>query len=134
MEKINSTTALKNAIQLLEVEQSIHRERLEVQLYLTIEGLKPINLLKSTFKDFTTSPSLIENILGTGVGLASGYLSKKIVIGASGNIIRKLVGSMVQFGVTNLVSQHQKAIISYGQLIFQKVFHKKEVNSESHDR
>jgi len=48
--------------------------------------LKPVNLLKSTLKDITSSPYLIDNILGTTIDLATGYLSKKLVVRASGNI------------------------------------------------
>ena len=80
-------------------------------------------LLKGTLKDIISSPYLIDNILGTTIGLATGYLSKKIVIGASGNIFRKLFGSAMQFGVTNVVAQHPDTIKSLGQAILH--FHKK---------
>jgi hypothetical protein len=63
------------------------------------------------------------------LGLATGYLSRKIVVGASGNIFRKLLGSILQFGVTNIVAQHPDVIKSIGQFIFQHIFRKKEINS-----
>jgi hypothetical protein len=58
--------------------------------------------------------------------MATGYVSKKIFIGTSGNVIRKLFGSILQTGVTNVISQHPDAIKSLSQMIFQRVFHKKE--------
>ena len=86
MENITSKNSLKNAIQLLEVEQAIQGQLLKEQFYLTCESLKPVNLIKSTLKDIVLSPNLIDRILGNAIGLATGYLSKKIFIGTSGNI------------------------------------------------
>jgi hypothetical protein len=130
VQNITSTAELKNAIQLLEVEQGIKGQLLKEQFYITYESLKPVNLLKSTLNDIASSPYLKDNILNTFLGLATGYITKKIFIGASGNKFRKLIGSILQFGVVNFVSQHPEAIKSFGQLIFQHFLHKKETNSK----
>ncbi|HZK60823.1 MAG TPA: hypothetical protein VFC41_02020, partial [Anaerovoracaceae bacterium] len=84
---------------------------------------------ENTLREISSSPYLIDNIIGTATGLATGYLSKKVFIGASGNIIRKLIGSVLQFGVTKAVAQHPDTVKSLGQLIFQHIFSKKEKNS-----
>jgi len=126
MENITSTAGLKNAIQLLEAEQVFKGQLLKEQFHLTCEGLKPFNLLKSTLNNVVSSPYLIDNILGAAIGLATGYLSKKIVVGTSGKIFRKLFGSILQLGVTNAVVQHHGSIKSFGQFIFQHIFHKKK--------
>jgi len=126
MENITTSIELKNAIQRLKVEQTIEEQLLKEQFYFTYESLKPINLLRSTIYDITTSPHLIDSILGTATGLATGYLSRKIMmIGASGNLFRKLLGSVMQLGVTNVVSQNPDKIKSIGQYIFQHILHKK---------
>jgi len=131
MQKITPTDELKNAIQLLEVEQAAKWQVLKEQFHLSYESLKPVNLFKSTLNEVASSPYLIDNIIGNAVGLATGYLSKKIVIGASGNIFRKLFGFILQFGVTNFVAQHPDAIKSIGQFILQHIFRRKEMNSEN---
>ncbi len=131
MENITSIAELKNAIQLLEMEQVINRQLLKDQFFLTYESLKPVNILKNTFKDISSSPYLIENIIGGALGLGTGYLSKKIIVGASGNIIRKIFGSVLQFGVTNLVAQHPDAIKSIGQFIFQHIIYRKDRKSKT---
>lgn len=130
MQNITSTTRLKNAIQLLEVEQAVKGQLLKEQFYITYECLKPASLLKGTLKDIATSPYLIDNILGVAVGLATGYLTKKIVVSASGSILRKLIGSVLQFGVTNVIAQNPDAMKSIGQSIFQHIRRKKEMNSK----
>jgi len=131
MQNITSATGLKNAIHLLEVEQADQGQQLKAQFYLTIESLKPVNLLRSTLNDITSSPFLIDNIIGTALGLTSGFLSKKIFIGASGNKFRKLIGYILQFGVTNFVAQHHDTIKLFGQSVFQYFLRKKGTNSKS---
>jgi hypothetical protein len=130
MEKITSTTGLKNAIQLLEAEKAADWQLFKEQLTITYKSFKPINLLTGSFKNMASSPYLIENILGTTLGLATGYLSKKIIVGESVNIFRKLFGSILQLGVTNIVAHHRGAIKSFGRLVLQRFLRKKAIHSE----
>ena len=130
MQNITSAAGLKNAIQLLEAEQAYRGQLLKEQFHLTCESLKPLNLLRSTLNDVVSSPYLIDNILSTVLGLATGYFTKKIIIGASGNIFRKIFGSVLQVGVTNVVAQHPDSVKSLGRFIFQHIPRKKERNSK----
>jgi len=130
---ITSVSGLKAAIQLLEAEQVVNRQLLKDQLYITCESLNPLNILKNTLNKAVTSPNLIDNVLGATIGLATGYLSRKIVVGVSGNLFKKLFGSVIQMGVTNIVAQHPNDIKSFGQFIFQHIFSKKEMNDKSSD-
>ena len=125
MQEINSVMELKYAIRILEAKQAEKAALLKEQFFITYESLKPVNLIKNSLKEIFTSPNLIDNFLGTSVGLASGFLSKKLVVGASSNIFRKLLGSLLDYGVTNVVAQHPEGIISLGQLIFHRIFDKK---------
>jgi hypothetical protein len=132
MQTISSIAGLKESIQLLEAEQSIKGQILKDQLFITYESLKPGNLLKYTLKEITSSPNMIDNLAGTAMGLLGGYLSKKIIVGASDNVIRKLIGSLLQFGVTNVVAQNSEAIKSLGRSLFQHFIHRSELSSKSH--
>jgi hypothetical protein len=130
MQNITSVAELKNAIQILEVEQNLKGKILKEQFYLVYENFKPVNLLTGTLKDIVKSPYLIDNILGTAMGLATGYLSKKIFIGASGNKIKKIIGSILQFGITNVITQNSDSINTFGRSLFQHFLRKKEMNTE----
>ena len=130
MQNITSTAALRNAIQLLEVEHGIKGNLLKDQFYLTVESLKPVTLIKNALHDISTSPKLVDNILSTAMGIASGFLTNRVFVGASGSLIRKLLGSVLQFGVTNVVAQNPETIKSLGEVIMQFIFRKKEVNPE----
>jgi hypothetical protein len=134
MQNITSSADLKNAILLLEIEQATNKLLLKEQLNIAYESLKPINIIRKTLRDIALSQDLSDNILGTASGLASGYLSKKIFIGTSGNLFRKLIGSILQFGVTKVVSQHPDVIKSFGKLILQYLLRKRATNPKESDR
>ena len=110
MQNISSSAELKNAILLLEVEQTSKRELLKAQLNITYESLRPVNIIRKTLSDIALS-------------------LKKIFIGTSGNFFRKLLGSVLQFGITTVVSQHPDVIKSLGKLILQYFLRKRETNS-----
>jgi hypothetical protein len=129
MQSKDSTAELKNTIRLLEVKQSINGRLLKEQFLLTYESLKPVNLIKSTLKEVTSSPFLIDNLAGSVIGLTTGYLSKKVVVGSSANLLRKLLGSIIQLGVTNIISRNSEAIESFGKSILQNLLSKKKTDT-----
>lgn len=134
METITSTIRLKNAIQLLEAEQAAKWQLLKEQLNITYKSFKPGNFLTDTLKNMVSSPHLIKNILGTTMGLATGYLSNKIVVGASANVFRKLLGSVMQFGVTSIVNRHPDAIKSFGRLVLANFLRKRALRKKNRER
>jgi hypothetical protein len=133
MQSINSREELRNAIELLEADHALKTLLLKEQFFLTYESLKPINVLKRTLKDITSSQYLVDDVPGTIMGLASGYLSKKIVTGRSANLFRNLIGSLLQFGVTNVVAKNSDVIKSVGMAIIEHFLHKKDMKSIKDD-
>jgi hypothetical protein len=131
MQTITSRATLKDAILLLEAEKAISGQILKDQFHVTYKSYKPVNLIRSTIKDITSAPNLVDNLLGLTTGLATGYVSKKLIIGSSGNIIRKLIGSLLQLGVTTLVARNPDAIRSVGHYIHHYINRSKEKKSES---
>ena len=128
MENISSPEELKIAIQILETEQAAILLQMKEQFFFMYESLKPVNLIENTLKEISSSPYLVNNLLGAVMGLVTGYLSKKAVIRQSDGKLRKLLGYILQFGVTNLVAQNPETIKSFGQYIFQYIFRKKGTN------
>jgi hypothetical protein len=130
MHNISSRADLEDAIRFLEIEQAEAGQLLKDQFHITYESLKPVNILMDTLEDIRSTPNLVDNLVGTVVGLTTGFLSKKIFVGRSGNIFRRLSGGLIQIGVSNLVANHPDLIKSIGQFIFQNILRKKELNSE----
>ena len=125
MRKITSITELKESIQLLEIRQADDAYLLKEQLLVTYEKLKPINLIKNSIKDLLKSPDLKNGLINTTMGIAAGYLSKKAVVGSTHNPIKQLLGTLVQLGVTNIVSKNSEDIKSIGISLISSFLRKK---------
>jgi hypothetical protein len=126
MENITSAADIKNAIRFLEADQEVKGQLLRAQFNNTFESLKPVNMLKSAVQEISSSPFMMTNIAGAVAGLATGYFSKRVVFGASKNILKRMLGIALQFGVTNLIARHPADIASYGHVLLERLFHKKK--------
>lgn len=110
MQKITTAEELRESIRILEIKQTEERTRLKEQFDATFDGLKPLNILKKSIKDIMDTPNITDNIVGTAVGLATGLITKTIVIGSSRNPIKKMLGLLMEVGVSNTVSKHPEII------------------------
>jgi hypothetical protein len=112
MEKIKTIEELNDAIRILELKQKFEEKLLKEQLKLTVENLKPVNLIKTTIHDLTTSPGFKNNLLDTTISMLAGFLSKKIVVGNTHNPIKQILGTVLQMGITSIVSKNTNEIKS----------------------
>jgi hypothetical protein len=110
MKKSNETDTLNEAIVLLENKQAIELISLKQQFELTYESLKPLNIIKSVFSEITTSSEIKGNLISNAIGMSTGYLTKKVLLGSSHNPIKRLLGTLLQFVVTNVVTKHSDNI------------------------
>lgn len=112
MKKITSVSELREEIHLLEIKQAIETELLKEQFKITFDNLRPVNLIKNTISELTAGPDFKGNILNTTLSVAAGYLSKKIVVGSTHNPLKNIFGTLLQMGVTHLVSKNANKIKS----------------------
>jgi hypothetical protein len=131
MQNITTVAGLQNAIRVLEVDQTSKGQLLKEQLSVVYESLMPINILRNTLKKFFGKSDLIENLSGSAMGAASGLLLKNIFIGKSGNAFKKLIGSLLQMGISNFVAKNSDLIKSVGHGIIQYLFYKKPADAKS---
>ncbi len=122
MQNINNSTGLKEAILLLEVQQNRQMIELKSQFKAVQQSFTPMNLIKSTFRDFKEAPDLKTNLLNTAIGLTTGILSKKLLLGGSHNPLLKIVGTLVEIGVAGIVTKHPEGIKATGMSLFKKIF------------
>ena len=130
MENITCAAELKIAIQELEFQHNLQGKLLKEDFFIAYNNLKPANLIKNTMSEITSSPYLIDNMMGAVTGLISGYVSKKIAVGTSHNLFRKIMGSVLQFGVTNIIAQNPDALKTLGNFVIQHLFKRNEDKSE----
>jgi hypothetical protein len=125
MDNINSVVLLKEAIVNLEIKK-IEQGRLIKEQFNTIkENLRPANIIRDTFDEVASSPKLRSNLLGAAVGLGAAYLSRKLVVGKSANSFRKILGSVLQMGISAVVATKPGMLKSIGQTVVKQIFTKK---------
>jgi hypothetical protein len=124
MEKISSENDLKAAILHLESKQTEEGKILKMQYLQAYESMKPINIIKSTFKEVSASPALKDELFNTSVGLAAGYVSKILFQGTSHSPLRKLFGTVLMFGITNAVAKHPEVVKSVGRRVIKALIGK----------
>lgn len=117
---------LKEAIFLLKKKQTVELKLLKEHMQTVKESLKPVNLIKGLFRQVTSAPEIKGDILGSIIGLATGCVSKKAFVGGSNNPITKIIGSLLQMGVSNVASNNSDSIKSIGEKLFQLVFKKSD--------
>ena len=113
---------LKETIVFLQDKQAQELSVLREQFYTTYESIKPINLLKNAIDEITTSGEIKNNLIANVIGLATGYISKKVIIGASHNPVKNIFGTLLQFAIANVVSKHSETIKSTVGNILQRIF------------
>jgi hypothetical protein len=129
MNNITSISEIRDAIVFLENEQEVKGQLLRQEFQETYEKLKPVNLLKSAVNNISSKPLLPLKLLGMTTGVGLGFLARKIVVGASGGIFRKIIGTILQLGVTNLIARHPAEIKSISQLVNKSLFSRGKVNA-----
>ena len=126
MREITTVEELQNSIRTLEIEQKVQSELLKEDFFYTYDRLRLINLLKSALKQKMGSQSEEVDGMGMAIGIATGYITKKIVVGNSGNPFRKLLGSVLQLGVMSFVSRHSSGAKSTINFLFNQIISKRE--------
>lgn len=115
MQKIESGSELNEAIRRLEEKQADDEIKLKEQFYLAFESIRPINLIKSTFKDSAASRELIDYTTKVSVGLVAGYFIKKSIQGRANNSLRSLFGSALLYVIADAAANHPEAVKSLGR-------------------
>ncbi len=123
MEKQNAVDSLKESIRILEIRQAEEGQQFNAQLRITYESLKPINLIKNSIKDLAESFEIKNNLFKTVISIVSGYLTQKFIVNSKSNLLVKLLGILMQFGVTNLVSKNAETIRSFFSDLIENFLH-----------
>jgi hypothetical protein len=131
MERITTVAGLKSAIQILEVEQNARERLLKEQVGLVYESLKPINIIKRTLSELFSPTHLNGNLAGTALSITSGVLLNRFFIGSSGGIIKKLLGKVIQFGITKLTARKTEVITSAGFTVLSRFLMNRGWNSKA---
>lgn len=121
MQNIRSETDLRDAIIQLEVRQGYEEILLKEQFHVAYESVKPVSLIRGIIKDAAGSQGLKDDLLSTSVGLGAGYLSKILFQGVTRNPIKKILGTALMFGITQIVARNPEVVRSIGKGFFKMI-------------
>lgn len=129
MQKITSTSELQDAISVLEYKQKEQWDEFKGNLNSAFDSLKPVNIIKSTYKDFVSTPNLVQGIMASAIGMGTGFLTKKFIVRRSGNILRNLLGGVAQRVISTVVSRNSGVIKNIGAGLLSRVLTRKATKS-----
>lgn len=128
--KINSKSELEAAIIELEKRKQLQESLLIAQFKATRESLRPVNLIKNSFKKLTQAPDIKHDVLNNVAGIGAAILSKKLFIGRSSSIIKKLLSIPLELIVAKTTINNADKIKAYGISIYNNLFRKNNHHSD----
>ena len=114
MSHVYTSADLRTEILALEAERLRLEDELKSTASAAIHSLTPANLIKNAFHSTVQTPGLGKNLLKGVAGLAVGFLSKKMLVGGSSNIVKKALGAVVELGVAKAVARNAGKLTSSG--------------------
>jgi hypothetical protein len=121
MKTIYTSVNLRTDILALEAECTWQEENMKNTATAAINSLKPVNLIRNTFNATVKSPGFGKNVLKGLAGLAAGFLSKKLFVMGSSNIVKKALGTVVELGVAKAVANNADKITTSGIKMISKI-------------
>ena len=121
--QIKNSNDLSLAIADLERRSAAQRDDIEHTFKSISEKLKPRNLVKNGFKS-TFSGEHKGDLFNALLGLGSGFLSRKLILGKTSGFVGKTVGKAIQWGMAGLVSKNADKIKGKAGEIIDKLFKK----------
>lgn len=103
MNTLNQKEVLEERIAFLKNKQQNELSQLKSQYNITLETLRPINLIKSSFQDIVDSPNMKSNLILSAVGFGTNFISKTFLNETSANPVKRTISKVLKFAITNLI-------------------------------
>jgi hypothetical protein len=130
MQKISTHAALKIAINELQLRQEGDFIVLKEQVMDTYHSFTLGKIIKRAVSSTVAMPGLGNKVLTAAVGLTTGFITKKIVIGATSNPLLKLLGLAVEITVADKVAENSGKLKTLGKILMDKIFKKRQTAVE----
>jgi hypothetical protein len=125
MQKITTRAGLREVIQDLESKQTSEWRLVREQVLNVCESLKLVNVIKRTLKNTLSDPDLGLDIADTAIGLTTGFIAKKALIGKTNNPFKKLFGLILEMTVARKVANNADSIKKMSGILLNKIIHPK---------
>ena len=105
---------LSQAIAVLEIRQTQEKFLIKVEVSEFVDSVKPINILRSVVKSVRDSPETKEDIIHGVVGLGTGFLANKVLLGSLHGPLKKILGFVMQSAITSATVKYPEVIKNKG--------------------
>jgi len=116
---IKNNKSLAEAITYFENVQKSHANLLQHQFEYTLENLNPLELIKEKIRGIFSAPILKNDAVKAAIGIGAGLLTNTLIVGASGGLVRKIMGSLLQSRISKLIHSEPKEIKQSGITLLQ---------------
>ncbi len=125
--EINNVKDLEAAILELEAKKMTQQKEMAAEFKNTVESLKPVNLIKSSFKNVNTY-NVARTVLKTAGGIGLGLLTTKLT---GGTIVKKtvpktIISGLLKSSVSAAVLGNADKIKAYGTAIIKNLLGNKK--------
>ncbi len=121
MIKITNTRELNEAIRLRMLSREAEWISLEEEYRNTCEKLTVPNLIKRAFTSTGSETDHKPGLISTAIGVTSGIIAKKLVVGKTFNPFSKLLGIILEVFVAHKVTKNAGEIKEMGNMILEKI-------------
>ncbi|HAH24058.1 MAG TPA: hypothetical protein DCL77_09935, partial [Prolixibacteraceae bacterium] len=86
-----------------------------------------LNLIKNSLRELANSVDIKNSIFETVVSIVSGYVSQKFIVNSKSSTMKKILGVLMQFGVTSFVSKKSEEVGNFLSNFINRLFTPAEV-------
>ena len=101
--KIKNRAALVSVIAALEEKRDREKQGIEDSFHSITESLRPLQLIKRAYNKVQLPAGLAGNVVKVISVVGIGFVSKKLLMGKSNSLIKKIAGLLIELGVANLL-------------------------------
>src|ERR1700719_5419381 len=92
------------AIAELELKAAVQKKEIQETFVAVSENLRPVNLIKSGVRSVFSGEHK-EELVNVLIGLGTGILSRKLILGKTSGFVGKTVGKAIKWGRAGVVSK-----------------------------
>ena len=129
MQKLNSLQTLEVHIADLERRQKAQKEAITTEFQDFIESLKPANMLRKLFRSVNESPDLKTDIVKGAIGLGTGFLTNKLLLGKINGPFKALLATVLPAVMTKAAVDVPEKIKENGLSFLAKTLRSMKIQS-----
>ncbi len=96
---------------MLETRQLEERADFIQHVKVTFDSLRPINLIRSSLRDFSNAVEVRSGILETILPLLTNFISGRMILRTHRNSFRRIVATVIQVAMTNFTAKYSHSIV-----------------------